>query len=252
MQRISTARASEAHHHDASYGKAGSHPQEADPVLKNHRPVAPRKRNDKRHKPNHDVLLVNAHCIIIGGFRLLDQLLGYRFRYKTELATGWGIRPERRQLHLLVDYVPPEHIDAAPRYVNHLSTNSMLLSLLRESHGCAALAHSGGFQPGSSRTTLAGRGRTQDRVSGALLDYHRDVIVWRDFLSSNPQVCGGEICASGTRVPVTVILDSFAEGSGRQEILHSYPSLRPEHLDAALACAAELAHQERLIPIRAK
>jgi hypothetical protein len=28
--------------------------------------------------------------------------------------------------------------------------------------------------------------------------------------------------------------------------------LRPEHIDAALAYAAELAHEERLVPIRAK
>lgn len=57
---------------------------------------------------------------------------------------------------------------------------------------------------------------------------------------------------AGTRIPVTVVLDSIAEGSTRKEILASYPSLRPEHLDAALAYAAELAHQERLVPIRSK
>ena len=75
---------------------------------------------------------------------------------------------------------------------------------------------------------------------------------WQDYLSSNPQVCGGDVCISGTRIPVTVVLDSLAEGSTKAEILHSYPSLRPEHIDAALAYAAELAHEERLVPIRAK
>jgi uncharacterized protein (DUF433 family) len=73
---------------------------------------------------------------------------------------------------------------------------------------------------------------------------------WQEFLSSDPQICGGEICASGTRVPVTVILDSLAEGAGKEEILASYPSLRPEHIQAALAYAAELAHEERLVPLR--
>jgi hypothetical protein len=29
-----------------------------------------------------------------------------------------------------------------------------------------------------------------------------------------------------------------------------YPSLRVDHIKAALACAAELAHKERLVPIR--
>lgn len=68
---------------------------------------------------------------------------------------------------------------------------------------------------------------------------------WQDFLSSSPQVCGGEICATGTRIPVTVILDSLAEGASKDEILASYPSLRIDHISAALAYAAELAHGGR-------
>ena len=75
---------------------------------------------------------------------------------------------------------------------------------------------------------------------------------WQDFLTSDPSICAGEICAAGTRIPVTVILDNLAEGSTRDEILSSYPSLRPEHIDAALAYAAELAREERLVPIRAR
>lgn len=60
------------------------------------------------------------------------------------------------------------------------------------------------------------------------------------------------MCAVGTRIPITVILDSLAEGSTKDEILHSYPSLKPAHINAALAYAAELAREERLVPIRAK
>jgi len=55
-----------------------------------------------------------------------------------------------------------------------------------------------------------------------------------------------------TRIPVTVILDNLAEGSTQEDILRSYPSLRPEHIHAALAYAAELAHEERLVPIQIK
>ena len=50
---------------------------------------------------------------------------------------------------------------------------------------------------------------------------------------------------------MTVILDSLAEGATKGEVLASYPSLRADHIDAALAYAAELAHEERLVPIRA-
>ena len=62
---------------------------------------------------------------------------------------------------------------------------------------------------------------------------------WRDYLARDPKVCGGRLCASGTRVMVTVILDSLAEGASHEEILRSYPSLRAEHIDAALAYAAD-------------
>ena len=72
---------------------------------------------------------------------------------------------------------------------------------------------------------------------------------WQEFLISDPEICGGQLCTKGTRVPVTVILDSFAEGTTREEALASYPALRPEHLDAALAYAAELAREESLIPL---
>jgi uncharacterized protein (DUF433 family) len=64
---------------------------------------------------------------------------------------------------------------------------------------------------------------------------------WRSTLSSDPQICGGSLCVRGTRVLVTNILDSLAEGASREEILHSYPSLAAEHIDAALAYAAERA-----------
>jgi uncharacterized protein (DUF433 family) len=75
------------------------------------------------------------------------------------------------------------------------------------------------------------------------------MIAWRQFLTSDPQVCHGQLCAKGTRVFVTNILDSLAEGASREEILASHPSLRPEHIDAAVAYAAELAREESLLPL---
>ncbi len=75
------------------------------------------------------------------------------------------------------------------------------------------------------------------------------MIEWRAHLSSDPRICGGSLCARGTRVLVTNILDSLAEGASRTEILRSYPTLSSEHIDAALAYAAELAHEESLLPL---
>jgi uncharacterized protein (DUF433 family) len=76
------------------------------------------------------------------------------------------------------------------------------------------------------------------------------MIDWRKYIISDPQICHGQLCAKGTRVLVTNILDSLAEGANREEILRSYPSLAPEHIDAAIAYAAELAHEESLPPLR--
>jgi uncharacterized protein (DUF433 family) len=82
----------------------------------------------------------------------------------------------------------------------------------------------------------------QPKESAAMID-------WRQHLASDPAICHGQLCAAETRVFVTNILDSLAEGASREEILHSYPSLRPEHIDAAVAYAAELAREESLLPL---
>ena len=75
------------------------------------------------------------------------------------------------------------------------------------------------------------------------------MIEWRNYLSSNPEVCHGQLCAKGTRVMVTNILDSLAEGSSIEEILKSYPSISREHIEAAMAYAADLAREESLLPV---
>lgn len=72
---------------------------------------------------------------------------------------------------------------------------------------------------------------------------------WKQHLAADRKICGGRLCAKGTRIPVAVILDSFAEGASRDEILKSYPTLKTEHLDAALAYAAHLAREEEIVPL---
>lgn len=72
---------------------------------------------------------------------------------------------------------------------------------------------------------------------------------WENHLTSTPRICGGQLCAKGTRVPVTVILDSLAEGASTADIIESYPSLKPAHVRAAIAYAAALAREETLTPL---
>lgn len=69
---------------------------------------------------------------------------------------------------------------------------------------------------------------------------------WRERITIDPNVCHGQACIRGTRVPVSVILDNLAAGLTDSEIVSSYPSLSIEDIRAAAAYGAELA-RERLI-----
>lgn len=72
---------------------------------------------------------------------------------------------------------------------------------------------------------------------------------WAQRISADPQVCGGKVCITGTRIPVSVVLDNLAEGESHDSILASYPSLKREDLLAAMHYAAELA-KDRVIPFK--
>ena len=69
-------------------------------------------------------------------------------------------------------------------------------------------------------------------------------------ISVDPLICHGKACIKGTRIMVSVILDNLAAGISQDEILKSYPSLKPEDIQAAIAYAAELT-RERLVPVMA-
>lgn len=66
---------------------------------------------------------------------------------------------------------------------------------------------------------------------------------WRDRISVDPHVCHGKPCIRGTRIFLSVILDNLAAGRSAEEIIESYPSLSSADVRAALAYAAELAHE---------
>ena len=52
--------------------------------------------------------------------------------------------------------------------------------------------------------------------------------------------CGGRPCIRGLRVRVKDILDMFAGGSSRDEILRDYPYLEDDDITAALEFAPRL------------
>ena len=63
---------------------------------------------------------------------------------------------------------------------------------------------------------------------------------WREHVIVDPMICHGQACLKGTRVMVSVVLDNLAASLSVEEILHSYPTLSREAVQAALAYAAEL------------
>ena len=73
---------------------------------------------------------------------------------------------------------------------------------------------------------------------------------WQDYIIVDPTVCHGKACIKGTRITVSVILDNLAAGLSPGEILHSYPTLSREAIQAAITYAADLA-RERVVAIPA-
>jgi uncharacterized protein (DUF433 family) len=63
---------------------------------------------------------------------------------------------------------------------------------------------------------------------------------WQDRISAEPNICHGKVCIKGTRIMVSIILDNLAGGISTEAILRSYPSLKAEDIQAALAYVAEL------------
>ncbi len=57
-----------------------------------------------------------------------------------------------------------------------------------------------------------------------------------DRITVEPGKCGGRPCIRGFRLRVSDVLDLFASGASREEILEDYPFLETEDITAALTC----------------
>lgn len=71
-----------------------------------------------------------------------------------------------------------------------------------------------------------------------------------DRISIDPQICHGQACVKGTRIPVHQIVGMLANGDTVEDLLSEYPSLSREDIMACLAYAASLA-EEQVTPISA-
>jgi uncharacterized protein (DUF433 family) len=74
------------------------------------------------------------------------------------------------------------------------------------------------------------------------IDWHKHIAV--DF-----DIHHGEPCITGTRVPVSMIVGSVADGMTFDEILEAYPQLKKESIQAALAYAADIVRHDVFLPL---
>lgn len=69
-------------------------------------------------------------------------------------------------------------------------------------------------------------------------------------ISINPQVCHGQACIKGTRIPVHQIVLMLANGDTIDDLLEAYPTISRDDIFACLAYAGSLA-EEQISPIEA-
>ena len=59
-------------------------------------------------------------------------------------------------------------------------------------------------------------------------------------ITIDPEICGGEPCIKGTRIPVHIILSHLAAGEDYETILRNFPRLTREDIIACLEYATFL------------
>ncbi len=65
------------------------------------------------------------------------------------------------------------------------------------------------------------------------------------FVEIDPKRCNGKPVVSGTRIPVTVVIDQLAEAGSIEVVLRRYPELTREKVTGVLRyCSSAIEHTE--------
>ena len=72
---------------------------------------------------------------------------------------------------------------------------------------------------------------------------------WKDRVTKDSEVEHGDPCIKGTRIPVSIVVGSIADGITIDEIRGAYPQVSAEDVRAALAYAAEVLRTEVILPL---
>jgi uncharacterized protein (DUF433 family) len=74
---------------------------------------------------------------------------------------------------------------------------------------------------------------------------------WQERIVIVEDLHHGDPCIKDTRIPVAMIVASLADGMTSDEIQKEYPQLSDLDIRAALAYAADVIHQDVLVPLPA-
>jgi uncharacterized protein (DUF433 family) len=72
---------------------------------------------------------------------------------------------------------------------------------------------------------------------------------WREHIKFDPAILAGKPAVRGTRLGVDFILELFAGGWTREQVLRNYPALTAESLQAVFAFARECVMDGAIQPL---
>ena len=75
-------------------------------------------------------------------------------------------------------------------------------------------------------------------------------MTWTDHIHADPAILGGKPVIKGTRLAVDFVLQLMADGWSREDLRENYPQLSDEALRAVFAYAAEVLHDQTILPLR--
>jgi uncharacterized protein (DUF433 family) len=70
---------------------------------------------------------------------------------------------------------------------------------------------------------------------------------WQDLIEERKEVMLGKPVFKGTRLTVQHVLEELGSGTSFDDLLDNYPTLKPEHIRAALQYAAAVVGMDQSI-----
>lgn len=75
------------------------------------------------------------------------------------------------------------------------------------------------------------------------------IMNYKSRITSNPEILGGKPIIKGTRISVEFILELYASGASKDDILRSYPHLTEDDIQAAILYASSFLKNEILVEL---